>query len=65
MRKHLMAALLFILTVGGCSGGIHTCTITSLTAGSLYAYSYLDDTGTRVGGEFVPSGQTIEVSFHD
>ena len=50
MRKKILAALLlFVLTgIGACTGGTHTCTLSGLTAGNLYSYSYVDDLGHTV-----------------
>jgi hypothetical protein len=63
MRKKTLAALLFILTgLAACSGGTENCTVTGLTAGYLYSYSYLDENGHRVGGDFVATGPTQNIA---
>jgi hypothetical protein len=62
MRKKTLAALLFIVTgLASCSGGTETCTVTGLTSGYLYSYSYLDENGHRVGGDFIATGPTENI----
>ena len=62
MRKKIFAALLFILTgLVACSGGTHTCTLSGLTAGNLYSYSYVDGDGHAVGGDFIAKAPSIDI----
>lgn len=57
MRKKIVTALIFTMTIlGACSGGTHTCTISGLTQGYLYSYSYVDENGHSVRGDFIAEG---------
>jgi hypothetical protein len=59
MKKKLLAA--FIVTLAGvaaCGTGYENCTISGLTPGYIYAYSYVDEYGHRVGGDFLATETT-------